>query len=261
MTDLGLFIPLLEKCNIDFAFFRKKNDGVSILFVSLQRYFYYIIYLPNKKSKYFMDNQETVSLCGNKLTREHFDANKVYFAPEVLTDKGVMPIYSKLCMVLDIYDVKHEVMDKENSACYKAIKPAWLHEGEFNMADHIENHVRYLSDNRVLMTNCAEYDAEMANTLKRELETDGMEVVELSFSTYTAPRATNDMSWAYINYIQTSKVIIVPLQHTAEDKEALKQIKACFPNHAVVGVYAEPYFSNEGKFYSYSRSIKENSLS
>ena len=111
------------------------------------------------------------------------------------------------------------------------------------------------------MTNCAEYDAELASALKAKLEADGYEVKELAYDSCTAPRNYADHSWAYINYIQTSKVIIVPMQRAQEDKEALRQIKDCFPNLAVVGVYANPFFSDGGEFKCYSQSIVENSAS
>lgn len=40
------------------------------------------------------------------------------------------------------------------------------------------------------------------------------------------------------------------MQHAKEDKEALQQIKACFPHLAVVGVYADPCFGNEGSLFA-----------
>ena len=171
-----------------------------------------------------------------------------------------MPIYNKLCMVLDIYDVKHEIIEDPTTHTCKALKPAWL-ANSGKMADHVECLVRYIGNKRVLMTNCAEYNAEVAATLKEKLEADGYEVVELSYSSCAGVRDAKDMSWAYINYIQTSKVVIVPMQRAKEDKEALRQIKACFPDLAVVGVYAKPFFSDEGEFICYSKSIKENAIS
>ena len=111
------------------------------------------------------------------------------------------------------------------------------------------------------MTNCSEYDPVLAKMLRDKFEADGYEVIELSYPTHVGIRNAKDMSWAYINYIQTSKVVIVPMQRTIEDKEALRQLKACFPNVAVVGVYAKPFFNDEGEFICYSKSINENVIS
>lgn len=207
-----------------------------------------------------MENLEATKVSGESVSSEHLNANKVYFATEVLNDSNVMPIYNKLCMVLDIYDVKHEIVEDPTTHTCKALKPAWL-ANSGKMADHVECLVRYIGNKRVLMTNCTEYNAEVAATLKEKLEADGYEVVELSYSSCAGVRDAKDMSWAYINYIQTSKVVIVPMQRAKEDKEALRQIKACFPDLAVVGVYAKPFFSDEGEFICYSKSIKENAIS
>lgn len=207
-----------------------------------------------------MKHLETIKQAAEKIKTEHINADKVYFANEVLNDNSVLPIYSKLCMVLDIYGVRHEIAEETDLQCCKAYKPTWL-ANEGIMADHIESIVRYIGNNRVLMTNCAEYDTKFAATVKETFESDGYEVVELSFSTCEGKRNRKDMSWAYINYIQTSKVVIVPMQRIEEDKEALEQIKTCFPDLAVVGVYAQPFFSDEGDFICYSKSIQDNSMS
>ncbi|WP_024999394.1 agmatine deiminase family protein [Prevotella falsenii] len=207
-----------------------------------------------------MENLEAAKVSVEGVSSEHLNANKVYFATEVLNNSNVMPIYSKLCMVLDIYDVKHEIVEDPTTHTCKALKPAWL-ANNGKMADHVECLVRYIGNKRVLMTNCAEYDPEVAAALKEKFEADGYEVVELSYSSCNGVRNAKDMSWAYINYIQTSKVVIVPMQRAEEDKEALQQIKACFPDLAVVGVYAKPFFGDEGEFLCYSKSINENSIS
>ena len=204
-----------------------------------------------------MENLKEISLSQEIFSCEHLNANKVYFSEKVLDDNRIMPVYHQLCMLLDIYDVKHELKEEKS----KTIKTVWHASNGCDMSRHHDSLVRYIGDNKVLMTNCAEYDAELATALKAKLEADGYEVKELAYDSCTAPRNYADHSWAYINYIQTSNVIIVPMQRAQEDKEALRQIKDCFPNLAVVGVYANPFFSDGGEFKCYSQSIVENSAS
>ena len=207
-----------------------------------------------------MEHLEVIKVSEEKISSEHRNANKVYFATDILNDSNMMPIYSKLCMVLDIYDVKHELIEDPSTHSCKALKPAWL-ANNARITDHVDCLVRYIGNKRVLMTNCTEYDTEVAEALKEKIEAEGYEVVELSYSSFDGARGAKDTSWAYINYIQTSKVIIVPMQRAKEDKEALQQIKACFPHLAVVGVYAEPCLGNEGEFICYSKSIDESMVS
>ncbi|WP_455083366.1 hypothetical protein [Prevotella aurantiaca] len=71
-----------------------------------------------------MENLDVTNISGEGKSSEHLNANKVYFATEVLNNSNVMPIYSKLCMVLDIYDVKHELIEDPTTHSCKARKPA-----------------------------------------------------------------------------------------------------------------------------------------
>lgn len=222
--------------------------------------YYYCNLIKDLSYKYTMEHLEVIKVSEEKISSEHLNANKVYFATDILNDSNMMPIYSKLCMVLDIYGVKHELIEDPSTHSCKALKPAWL-ANNARITDHVDCLVRYIGNKRVLMTNCTEYDTEVAAALKEKIEAEGYEVVELSYSSFDGARGVKDTSWAYINYIQTSKVIIVPMQRAKEDKEALQQIKACFPHLAVVGVYAEPCLGNEGEFICYSKSIDESMVS
>ena len=222
--------------------------------------YYYCNLIKDLSYKFAMEHLEVIKVSEEKMSSEHLNANKVYFATEILNDSKMMPIYSKLCMMLDIYDVEHEIIEDPVTHSCKALKPAWL-VNNVKITDHVDCLVRNIGDKRMLMTNCAEYDSEVAKALKEKIEAEGYEVVELSYSSFDGVREAKDTSWAYINYIHTSKVIIVPMQHAKEDKEALQQIKACFPHLAVVGVYADPCFGNEGEFIRYSKSINESMVS
>jgi len=111
------------------------------------------------------------------------------------------------------------------------------------------------------MTNYCEYDKDMAASFRKTLEHDGYEVTELRYSTYSSKRKGDDLSWAYINYLQTSKVIIVPLLGIEnQDREALEQIHELFPNTVVKGVYAVPLLNEEGGFNCFSWTVKETKV-
>ena len=76
------------------------------------------------------------------------------------------------------------------------------------------------------MTNYSEIDKMSAISFRKALEQDGYKVEELHYSSNALPRSDDDLSWAYINFLQTSKVIIVPLLGIEkQDAEALKQIQ------------------------------------
>ena len=136
-------------------------------------------------------------------------------------------------------------------------KVTWLKWDRIEIYGHSDGIVRYVNDNRILMTNYAEYDKNIAASFREALEHDGYEVKELCFKP-CAPRNSKDFSWAYINFLQTPKVIIVPLLGIEEqDKEALKQIQDTYPDVDVKGVYAMPLVEKGGGFNCFSWTVKE----
>ncbi len=133
----------------------------------------------------------------------------------------------------------------------------WLNWDRTEIYGHSDGIVRYVDDNRILMTNYYEYDEDMTASFRKALEHDGYKVTELRYSTYSSQRKDDDLSWAYINYLQTSKVIIVPLLGIEnQDREALEHIQELFPDTAVKGVYAVPLLNEEGGFNCFCWTVK-----
>lgn len=75
-----------------------------------------------------MENLKEISLSQEIFSCEHLNANKVYFSEKVLDDNRIMPVYHQLCMLLDIYDVKHELEgrekqnDQDGMACQQRLR-------------------------------------------------------------------------------------------------------------------------------------------
>ncbi len=91
---------------------------------------------------------------------------------------------------------------------------------------HSDGIVRHIEGNKVLLTNYKDYDPKMHETYKNILE-EHFEVHELS---YSQPNPKDD-SWAYINFLQTDKLIILPKLGTHKDQEALIQFETHFPSY------------------------------
>ena len=77
------------------------------------------------------------------------------------------------------------------------------------------------------MTNYAQFDSDMAARFRRILKAHFTNVLELSF------RASkpHKHSWAYINWLQTEKVLILPKFGIPEDQEAYEQISRLMPQY------------------------------
>ncbi len=90
---------------------------------------------------------------------------------------------------------------------------------------HADGIVRWVDGNTVMMT-AYEASRYFANKFLKELERH-FDVIVMRYS--TRPRA-RELSWAYINFLQTKNVIIVPTFNIKEDEQALQQIEEAFPN-------------------------------
>lgn len=98
---------------------------------------------------------------------------------------------------------------------------------------HSDGIVHYAGDNRVLMTNYADFDANYAQKFTKILE-KYMEVIPLTYKV----KRKHKRSWAYINFLQIGKLILVPQLGIPEDEQALQQIAEAMPRCKVIGVPA-----------------------
>lgn len=93
---------------------------------------------------------------------------------------------------------------------------------------HADGICRYVCDDTVLMTNYSQIDTKMANRFKHCLKPYFKSVKELRFKT----RKPYKYNWAYINWLQTDKVLIIPKFNVPEDEQAFEQISELMPQYA-----------------------------
>lgn len=92
---------------------------------------------------------------------------------------------------------------------------------------HTDGILRIIGPDTVLLTNYAQFDSKMAARFKRCLKPHFKRVKELR---YKVKQLSKD-SWAYINWLQTDKVLILPKFNIPEDKLALNQIERLMPDY------------------------------
>lgn len=94
---------------------------------------------------------------------------------------------------------------------------------------HSDGIVKAVSDDTVLMTNYADFDADMAREIKRCLSAS-FHVEELRYDC----RKKDSRSWAYINFLTVGNLIVLPLLGSEYDEPAFAQIETCYPNCTIV---------------------------
>lgn len=109
------------------------------------------------------------------------------------------------------------------------LQVVWLPWDEEERFGHTDGMVRYIGQTDegkpIVLVNLSVYELEYADKVKVILS-KYFKVVELKFSQY------DDMSWAYINSIQTDRIIIVPgIGNSVTDTEALEQRNDLYPQY------------------------------
>ncbi len=103
----------------------------------------------------------------------------------------------------------------------------WLPWDRKDTFGHTDGIVRYIDANKEgrprVLVNLKLYEDNIANQMYDALA-EHFEVIELKLSEY------NDLSWAYINCLQTADFIIIPgIGNDITDEEAIKQYRELYP--------------------------------
>lgn len=100
---------------------------------------------------------------------------------------------------------------------------------EDDVFGHSDGFIKWCGDNRILMGNHGDCCPEEAAVIRRILENYGFQVTEMRFKDKVASPCY-ELNWAYINFLQVGKNIIMPKFNIKEDAIAQQYIQAAFPD-------------------------------
>ena len=119
---------------------------------------------------------------------------------------------------------------------------------------HSDGMLRFIDDKTVLINEIYESD----ESLKWQLKQHGLNWEYIRFNV----KRYNKNNWAYINFLQTKDLILLPKLNIEEDEQALAQIIMYYPEYAernrIVQVDATEIVKGEGAFNCISWTIKSN---
>ncbi len=95
------------------------------------------------------------------------------------------------------------------------------------MFGHADGIVRFVDDDTVITTNYRQFDPRMADRFRSILQAQFKTVHELHYDV----EDLSSHSWAYINWLQTDKVLILPSFGIPEDEQAFRQIERWMPEY------------------------------
>ena len=119
---------------------------------------------------------------------------------------------------------------------------------------HSDGFIHWCGGNKVLMSNHREVDPEEAKEIKQIMERNGFDVREMLFD---VKEQNLDWNWAYINYLQVGKKIIMPAFGIPEDEQALKYVQECNPDCEVRQIRMRDVAAKGGAMHCVTWNIKE----
>lgn len=218
---------LLDKYGIKYGFLRHTKDYWCRDYMPIQvnetkfvHYAYAPDYLQNEKNRRYITDPTAVL----------HDLNIPTVKTDLIIDGGnIIKCPDKVIMTKKVFCENKNIprnkviaMLEQLFECSIVFLP-WDKSETYGHADGI---VRWVNGNTVLLT-AYEMSRYFANKFLKELERN-FDVISMKYS--TRPR-NREHSWAYINFLQTKNVIIVPVFNIKEDEQALQQIEAAFPDY------------------------------
>ena len=115
---------------------------------------------------------------------------------------------------------------------------------EDDVYGHSDGFIKWCGDNRILMGNHGDCYPEEAASIRRILESYGFEVTEMRFKDKVS--LPYDLNWAYINFLQVGKNIIMPKFNIEEDAIAQQYIQEAFPDCCIRQIEMAEEIAKEG---------------
>lgn len=117
---------------------------------------------------------------------------------------------------------------------------------------HADGIVKPIDESRLLMTNYADYDQELAEEFERQLGTR-FRIEKLHYHVQRADKR----NWAYINFLQVGNNIVLPAINTEEDEQAMEQIKTYYPSCNIYQLDSEEIIKQGGALNCITWNIKK----
>lgn len=154
---------------------------------------------------------------------------------------------------------------KKNDADFKALLEAELghpviiipwKQHKDDVYGHSDGFIKWCGGNHILMGNHGDCYPKEAADIRLILESYGFEVNEMRFKD-KIDSPCYDLNWAYINFLQVGKNIIMPKFNIEEDEIAQKYIHEAFPNCTINQIEMTKIAKKGGALHCISWNIKQ----
>lgn len=252
-------VSILEKYDVPYSLLKGTKDIWCRDYMPVQIYGDHFVafgYNPdylNDTAEHKASITDTMEVCRlNGITRVH-DCRDV-----ILDGGNVVRGESKIIMTSKVFEenpgwrVNQLSQYLERKLLGEIIFIPWDMEEVYGHTDGI---VRFIDDDKVLMTNYWDFDEDYANRFFDCMKHHFKSIKELRYKV----KEPNKNNWAYVNWLQTDKVLILPKFEIPEDEQAFRQIEKLMPSYKgrIEMVDARDLVCHEGCFNCCSWTIRE----
>lgn len=211
-------------------------------------------YNPN----YLHDTKELLETRtdGNRVCREMGFDVKMPLRPLVIDGGNVIRCDDKIIMVDKVfrenpYSVLETAKAIEDHFGAELVVLPWDDKEIYGHADGL---VRYIGSDRVLLTNYDRFNKGFTRKFLTILQQHFTDVYKLEYDV----TKQNQHNWAYINWLQTDKVLLIPSFNCPEDEQAFEQIASLMPMYhgKIQMVNAKDLIRHEGCLNCASWTVK-----
>ncbi len=152
---------------------------------------------------------------------------KVTDSPLVVDGGNVVSCGDKVVMVDKVFDENPQYTVRQLSSMLEETFQAELIFLPWDVSEpfgHIDGQLRYIGNESVLLTAD---DEEFLKRIEKRLHHHFKEIYTLHYDV----AKPSEGNWAYINWLQTDKVLVLPKLGIEEDEQALVQIGHLFPDY------------------------------
>lgn len=263
-------IAIINELGIKYGILKETNDYWARDYMPIQldehdffKYRYnpdYLINSKNKDDRYTITNVDNVlrgmGISCRKTGLTIDGGNMVACGPYiVMTDK----VFTENNREKGDINFKNEL---ESKIGHPVIIIPWTMHGSFDAEDtdkygHADGFIKWCGDKRILMGNHGDYYPDEAAAIRRILEYHGFEVTEMRF----IDKVTNpcqELNWAYINFLQVGRNIIMPKFNIEEDAIAYQYVQKSFPSCKIQQIEMKDIAKEGGALHCISWNIRSN---
>ena len=251
LTDLGIDAKEL-KCTNDY--WVRDYMPIQLGKNEFLKYRYYPDYLVKSKNK---NDKETITDVTKVLRGIGISCRST----NLIIDGGNMVSCGSYIVMTD--KVFTENGQKKDDADFKALLESELDHPviiipwtphEDDVYGHSDGFIKWCGDKRILMGNHGDCYPEEATSIRRVLECYGFEVTEMRFNG-KVKSPCYELNWAYINFLQVGKNIIMPKFNIDEDVIAQQYIHEAFPNCTINQIEMEEIAKEGGALHCISWNV------